>query len=67
MDTGEDELRGILHDALARAMDTIDQLGRQDILAEEVARLLLRAAEAGERDPERLSDLALTEIGILGR
>jgi hypothetical protein len=45
-------------------MDTIDRLGRQDILADEVARLILRAAEAGERDPQRLSDRALTEIGI---
>jgi hypothetical protein len=67
MDTGDSELRGILNAALTRAMDTIDQLGRQDILADEIARLILRAAEAGERDPDRLSDLALTEVGILRR
>jgi hypothetical protein len=36
-------------------------------LADEIARLILRAAEAGERDPDRLSDLALTEVGILRR
>jgi hypothetical protein len=36
---------------------------RQDPLTEIVARKIVDVAEAGERDPERLRDLALAEIG----
>jgi hypothetical protein len=57
-------LTAILSDALDKALKTVNDLNRQDILADEMARRVLHAAQTGQRDSERLSELALTSLDV---
>jgi hypothetical protein len=57
-------LTAVLSDALDKALQTINDLHREDILADEMARRVLHAAKTGERDAERLSELALTSLDV---
>jgi hypothetical protein len=57
-------LTAVLSDALDKALNTINELHREDILADEMARRVLHVAKTGERDAERLSELALTSLDV---
>jgi hypothetical protein len=57
-------LTAVLSDALDNAIKTINELHREDILADEMARRVLRVAKTGQRDAKRLRELALTSLDV---
>jgi hypothetical protein len=50
--------------ALGHFLRVLQLAHRQDPLTELVAKKIIEAADLGERDPKRLCNKALTELGI---
>jgi hypothetical protein len=55
-------LTAVLSDALDNAIKTINDLHREDILADELARRVLYTARRGQRRAKRLRELALISL-----
>jgi hypothetical protein len=53
-----------LNDAFNSALAELNLTDRQDPLAEIVAKKIIEIARGGERDPERLRELALKDIRV---
>jgi hypothetical protein len=53
-----------LNDAFNSALAELNLTDRQDPLAEIVAKKIIEIARGGERDPERLRELALSDIRV---
>jgi hypothetical protein len=55
---------GSMTAAYEEALRVLQLADRQDPITELVAKKIIEAAELGERDPKRLCEKALTELGI---
>jgi hypothetical protein len=53
-----------LNDAFNSALAELNLTDRQDPLAEIAAKKIIEIARGGERDPERLRELALNDIRV---
>jgi hypothetical protein len=51
-------------DAYDRACAELHDRGQPEIVREVIARRIIKAAKEGERDPERLCDMALRAFGF---
>jgi hypothetical protein len=65
LDVFDTETVNVLRDALERAWDILPAVRRRIGMKDHIARALIAAAKAGERDPERLLDLAI-KAGLNG-
>jgi hypothetical protein len=62
METLDPAVSLLAEEALHKAMDAIEELGRRDVLCHDVAHSIVQAVKRGGRNPERLYEIALTDI-----
>jgi len=58
------EVLDIMRDAFERACKSLDETGQPALVQEIVAGRIIRMARAGERDPKKLCEEALKDIGL---
>lgn len=58
------ELTHAMGQAFDRACQSLDDAGQPDIVKEIIAEKIVEIAQAGERDPDRLSERALLALGV---
>jgi hypothetical protein len=60
---GPDDIRPI-GDAYESVLKSLGLVDRNDPVTEIIAKKIIEIAQTGERDPQRLSDLAIGQLGI---